>query len=47
MRLETWNTFIQLQKEGKVKDIGVSNFLKHHLEHLFKNSPVKPAVNQF
>ena len=30
-----------------MKDIGVSNFLKHHLVHLRENSPVVPAVNQF
>lgn len=30
-RLEVWNTFIQMKKEGLVKDIGVSNFLIKHL----------------
>lgn len=30
-----------------MKDIGVSNFLKHHLEHLRSASPVVPTVNQF
>ncbi len=43
---ETLRTFIELQIESKVKDIGVSNFLKH-LEHLTKkNSHIQPAVNQ-
>jgi diketogulonate reductase-like aldo/keto reductase len=36
---------IELQKQGKVKDIGVSNFMLHHMEHLFKNSDVKPVIN--
>lgn len=31
IRLEVWNTFIDLKKEGKVKDIGVSNFQVKHL----------------
>jgi diketogulonate reductase-like aldo/keto reductase len=30
-----------------VKDIGVSNFLKHHLDHLIQNTSVIPTVNQF
>jgi diketogulonate reductase-like aldo/keto reductase len=34
LRLETWNTLIKLQEEGKLRDIGVSNFLTHHLDHL-------------
>jgi diketogulonate reductase-like aldo/keto reductase len=29
-----------------VRDIGVSNFLKHHLDHLIENSEVVPSVNQ-
>jgi diketogulonate reductase-like aldo/keto reductase len=47
IRLQTWNTLIELQKEGKVRDIGVSNFLTHHLEHLLQHTTVVPAVNQF
>jgi diketogulonate reductase-like aldo/keto reductase len=47
VRRETWKALVELQQEGKVKDIGVSNFLKHHLEDLLKHSEVKPAVNQF
>lgn len=30
-----------------MRDIGVSNYLKHHLEDLMKHSEVKPAINQF
>lgn len=46
-RRQTWKALVELQKEGKVRDIGVSNFLKHHLEDLFAFSEVKPAINQF
>lgn len=31
LRLQTWKAMIKLRAEGKVLDIGVSNFLKHHL----------------
>ncbi len=29
-----------------MRDIGVSNFLKHHLEHLLANCKEKPVLNQ-
>ena len=35
-----------LQKEGKIKSIGVSNFWVEHLEALMKTAKVKPAINQ-
>jgi diketogulonate reductase-like aldo/keto reductase len=31
LRLQTWKAMIQLRSQGKVLDIGVSNFLVHHL----------------
>ena len=43
--LETWETMIRLRQEGKVRHIGVSNFLPHHLENLLR-SGVAPAVDQ-
>ncbi len=43
---ETWWAFEKLYEEGKIKSIGVSNFLKHHLDSLFENSRIKPMVNQ-
>jgi diketogulonate reductase-like aldo/keto reductase len=47
IRLETWRALEKLQSEGKVRDIGVSNFLKRHLVHLLENSKTVPALNQF
>ena len=43
---ETWKALEKLLADGKVRAIGVSNFLSHHLEDLMKNSSVIPAVNQ-
>ncbi len=43
---EVWRAFEDLYKSGKVKAIGVSNFLEHHLQALMKTATVTPAVNQ-
>ncbi|MFD1550823.1 aldo/keto reductase [Putridiphycobacter roseus] len=42
----TWRAMEQLYAAGKIKAIGVSNFLPHHLESLMQNATVMPAVNQ-
>ncbi len=47
IRHQTWKAMIEMQKDGKIRDIGVSNFQVRHLEALFKEFDVKPAVNQF
>ncbi len=44
--VETWRTFIELQSEGLVRAIGVSNFQPAHLERLIAETGVAPAVNQ-
>jgi len=43
---DTWRALEQLYNEGRVKAIGVSNFLVHHLEELFQIAKIKPVVNQ-
>ncbi|WP_078578873.1 aldo/keto reductase [Salipaludibacillus agaradhaerens] len=43
---ETWCALERLYTEGKVRAIGVSNFLKHHLEELLDEARIIPAVNQ-
>ncbi len=43
---ETWRGFEKLYKDGKIRAIGVSNFLPSHLESLKARSTVKPMVNQ-
>lgn len=43
---DTWKALEKLYADGKVRAIGVSNFLVHHLEELLPASSVTPAVNQ-
>lgn len=43
---KTWRAIEELYEEGKIKAIGVSNFMIHHLEELFKTAHIKPMVNQ-
>lgn len=43
---ETWKAMEKLYADGKVRAIGVSNFLVHHIEALLKDAEVVPAVNQ-
>lgn len=44
--IETWRAMEEIYNSGKVKVIGVSNFLKHHLEFLCENCTITPMVNQ-
>ncbi|XP_056008151.1 uncharacterized oxidoreductase YtbE-like isoform X2 [Ostrea edulis] len=46
LRLGSWRDLIQLQKEGKVKNIGVSNFLQHHIQELYTKTGIYPEVLQ-
>jgi diketogulonate reductase-like aldo/keto reductase len=43
---ETWKALETLNRDGRARSIGVSNFLVPHLERLFQESDVKPALNQ-
>ena len=43
---ESWRALEELYNQGKIKAIGVSNFLEHHLEPLFETAKIKPMVNQ-
>lgn len=43
---ETWKAFEELYKEGRIRAIGVSNFLPHHVEELKKTAEIMPMVNQ-
>lgn len=42
-----WEELSRLYNQGRIRAIGVSNFLQPHLEALAEYSDIKPAVNQF
>jgi 2,5-diketo-D-gluconate reductase A len=44
--VESWKAFIRLQKDGRVRSIGVSNFNRDYLERIIAETGVTPAVNQ-
>lgn len=43
---EVWRALETAYKEGKVKAIGVSNFLQDDLENILNSCEIKPMVNQ-
>lgn len=43
---DTWRAFEKLYKDGRVKSIGLSNFLAHHIEDLLETAEIKPQVDQ-
>lgn len=45
INLETWRAMTELYQSGKIKAIGVSNFMPHHLEALMKTE-IAPMINQ-
>lgn len=44
--VETWKALVEARNQGKVKSIGVSNFLPEHLRRIIDDTGVVPAVNQ-
>ena len=43
---EAWRALVDLQREGLVRSIGVSNFTEAHLRRIIDETGVTPAVNQ-
>lgn len=43
---ETWRAFEELYEAGKIRAIGISNFMPHHIEALMETAKIKPMVNQ-
>ena len=43
---DTWRALETLYEEERVRAIGVSNFLVHHLQDLMQDARIKPMVNQ-
>ncbi|WP_058235154.1 aldo/keto reductase [Devriesea agamarum] len=44
--LDTWRAFIELQKQGRVRSIGVSNFPEPQLRELIDSSGIVPVIHQ-
>lgn len=44
--VEAWRALVQLQQDGLVRSIGVSNFTEAHLARIIDDTGVTPAVNQ-
>lgn len=43
---DSWKALIQLQRDGRIHSIGVSNFLAEYLQRIIDDSGVAPAINQ-
>jgi len=43
---EAWRALVELQKQGLVRSIGVSNFTPAHLDRIVGETGVTPVVNQ-
>lgn len=44
--VEAWQALVDLQRQGLVRTIGVSNFTQAHLRRIIDETGVTPAVNQ-
>ena len=43
---ETWRAMEELYHAGKIRAIGLSNFMPHHVKKLLEKATVKPMVDQ-
>ncbi len=44
--LETWRALEKLYRDGRVRAIGVANFMPEHLQDVMDHSDIKPMVDQ-
>jgi 2,5-diketo-D-gluconate reductase A len=44
--VEAWQALVDLQEQGLVRSVGVSNFTEAHLERIIAQTGVTPVVNQ-
>ena len=42
----SWKAFEELYQAGKIKAIGVSNFLEHHMDAILESATIAPMVDQ-
>ena len=45
--LETWRAMEYLYSHGKIKALGLSNFLPYHADNIFSRCEVMPSIAQF
>lgn len=43
---ETWKAFTKLREDGRVRTLGVCNFMPEHLDRLYEETGEYPTVNQ-
>ena len=44
--VEAWSSMLELQREGRVRSVGVCNFQVPHLQRLLDETGTLPAINQ-
>lgn len=44
--IDTWRAMEEMQKEGKIRAIGLSNFLPRHIDNILEHCTIRPVVNQ-
>ena len=44
--VEAWSAMLELQREGRVRSVGVCNFQVPHLQRLLDETGVLPSINQ-
>ena len=44
--VDAWTTMLELQREGRVRSVGVCNFQPTHLQRLLDETGVLPSINQ-
>lgn len=42
----SWKAMEEFYEQGKVRALGISNFLPHHIDALLETAKIKPAINQ-
>lgn len=42
-----WDELTKIYRDGRIRAIGISSFLPHHVEELLNHTDVVPQVNQF
>lgn len=47
LRKESWRALEEMHSKGRLRYIGVSNYLKTHLQELLSYAHIKPFLNQF